>query len=133
MDRVLIDYQQSTKNRYKYPVQKYQGITENGERNRLSTEYQENLPLKVRPDNVFRFPTAASSKDNHIKHPAPFHKELPSYFINLLTDEGDVVLDVFSGIGTTGLGCKDRTYIGFEMNEKYSEFSKKRLMGEEWL
>ena len=94
------------------------------------------VPELVRPDNVFRFPTAGQSRDNTIRHPAPYHKELPTYFINLLTDEGDVVLDVFSGIGTTGLGCNNREYIGFELNEKYAEFSKKRLSGEEledWL
>ncbi len=87
------------------------------------------VPDKVRPDNVFRFPTAGQARDNTIRHPAPYHKELPTYFINLLTDEGDVVLDVFSGIGTTGLGCNNREYIGFELNEKYAEFSKKRLSG----
>ena len=94
------------------------------------------VPEKVRPDNVFRFQTAGASRDNTIRHPAPFNKELPTYFINLLTDEGDTVLDVFSGIGTTGLGCNDRNYIGIELNEKYAEFSKKRLNGEqleEWV
>lgn len=91
------------------------------------------VPDKVRPDNVFRFPTAGAARDNSIRHPAPYHKELPTYFINLLTDEGDTILDVFSGIGTTGLGCKDlnRQYIGMELNEKYAEFSKKRISGEE--
>jgi DNA modification methylase len=94
------------------------------------------VPDKVRPDNVFYFKSANAARDNTIRHPAPYHKELPSYFINLLTDEGDTILDVFSGIGTTGLGCNNRNYIGFELNEKYAEFSKKRLMGEEledWL
>jgi site-specific DNA-methyltransferase (adenine-specific) len=82
---------------------------------------------KVRPDNVFRFSTAASARDNTIRHPAPYHKDLPTYFINLLTDKGDTILDVFSGIGTTGLGCEERNYIGMELNEKYAEFSKERL------
>jgi site-specific DNA-methyltransferase (adenine-specific)/site-specific DNA-methyltransferase (cytosine-N4-specific) len=99
-------------------------------------DIERTLPELVRPDNVFRFSTAGAARDNTIKHPAPYHKELPTYFINLLTDEGDTILDVFSGIGTTGLGCNDRNYIGFELNEKYAEFSKKRLNGEEleeWL
>lgn len=96
------------------------------------------VPDKVRPDNVFRFSTAGQARDNTIRHPAPYHKELPTYFINILTDEGDVVLDVFSGIGTTGMSCKDlnRQYIGMELNDKYAEFSKKRISGEEleeWL
>lgn len=90
------------------------------------------LPELVRPDNVFRFPTAGLARDNHIKHPAPYHKKLPEYFINLLTDEGDVVLDPFSGIGTTGIPCKEtnRKYIGYELNEKYYNFSIERLNGE---
>jgi len=86
----------------------------------------------VRPDNVVRFSTAGASRDNHIKHPAPFHKELPLYYIKALTDENDVVLDPFSGIATTGLACKElnRDYIGYELNSDYVNFSRKRLTGE---
>jgi DNA modification methylase len=84
---------------------------------------------KVRPDNVVRFSTAASMRDNTIKHPAPYHKDLPLYYINLLTDAGDLVIDPFSGIGTTGIACKelDRNYIGYELNKTYADFSRKRL------
>lgn len=96
------------------------------------------VPDLVRPDNVFRFPTAAAARDNTIRHPAPFNQVLPEYFINLLTDEGDVVLDIFAGIGTTGLPCRDmnRKFIGYELNEKYCDFGNKRIGGEEldvWL
>lgn len=131
MDRVMIDYQKSSKDRYKYKLQKYQGVTIEGVRIR-DEGYVEKIPQKVRPDNVFRFATAAKSKDNLIKHPAPFHKELPLYFINLLTDQNDLVIDPFSGIATTGIACKElnRNYIGYELNEKYVEFSKKRLIGD---
>ena len=91
------------------------------------------IPDKVRPDNVVRFSTAGAARDNSIKHPAPFHKDLPMYYINLLTDEGDTVLDVFGGIMTTGLACKElnRNFIGMELNEKYAEFGNKRINGEE--
>lgn len=91
------------------------------------------VPLLVRPDNVFRFATAGASRDNTIRHPAPFNKELPEYFIKFLTDEGDLVLDVFSGIGTTGVACKElnRDYIGYELNPQYVEFSIKRINGED--
>jgi site-specific DNA-methyltransferase (adenine-specific)/site-specific DNA-methyltransferase (cytosine-N4-specific) len=127
MDRVMEEPAQTTKDRAKHSWSILNhGETKDGERKNKKTLEGYN-PDKVRPDNVFRFPTAGLARDNTIRHPAPYHKDLPTYFINLLTDEGDVVLDVFSGIGTTGLGCKDRQYIGFEMNEKYAEFSKKRL------
>lgn len=87
----------------------------------------------VRPDNVFRFATAGTERDNHIKHPAPFNKELPKYFINLLTDEGDLVIDVFGGIGTTNIGAKElnRRHISYELNPKYVEFGNNRIEGKE--
>jgi len=80
-----------------------------------------------------RFHTAGHARDNTIKHPAPFYKDLPAYYINLLTDEGDMVIDIFGGIMTTGLSCKelDRDFIGIELNEKYAEFGIKRINGDE--
>jgi len=137
MDRVLEDTNIETKKRFernnvfKPHGEIIDGIRIYGERNLIVKD-------KVRPDNVFRFPTAGAARDNHIKHPAPFHRQLPEYFIKLLTDEGDLVVDIFSGIGTTGLPCKDmnRFYLGFELNGKYAEFSRQRLNGEEleeWL
>lgn len=155
MDRVLEEPKESTNQRYKYDMTNGQGQVingvrekkvvkrkrsgyiqkENGETERIG--YYEPIPDldrhpdKVRPDNVFKFSTAASARDNLIKHPAPFHRELPLYFINLLTDELDIVLDPFSGIATTGLACKElnRDYIGYELNETYNDFAKKRLDG----
>jgi len=42
------------------------------------------------------------------------------------------ILDPFSGIATTGVACNElnRNYIGYELNEEYAEFSRKRLNGE---
>lgn len=129
MDRVMKEPAESYKQRSKTPVA-VDRIVIDGERIKPRKMVESD---KVRPDNVVRFSTAAAARDNTIKHPAPYYKDLPLYYINLLTDEGDVVLDVFSGIGTTGLACKElnRDYIGIELNEKYAEFSKKRIDGEE--
>jgi site-specific DNA-methyltransferase (adenine-specific) len=133
MERALKEPAKATSDRAKYQwTVKNHGTIQDGERVKEKTiDYSSQLKNGIRPDNVFRFPTAGLARDNTIRHPAPYHKELPTYFINLLTDEGDTILDVFSGIGTTGLGCNDRNYIGFELNEKYAEFSKKRLNGEQ--
>jgi site-specific DNA-methyltransferase (adenine-specific)/site-specific DNA-methyltransferase (cytosine-N4-specific) len=150
MDRVLKEPAKATSDRAKYPWQpKGNGDIVDGERtNKKPIKIRKTskkvdltgsscdefvdryVPEKVRPDNVFRFPTAGLARDNTIRHPAPYHKELPSYFIKLLTDEGDTILDVFSGIGTTGVSCRElnRDYIGMELNEKYAEFSKQRIM-----
>ena len=130
MDRVMEPAADSFRNRLKSPINNDTEIID-GERKRnmvMRNDYQ-----MVRPDNVFRFLTAGQARDNAIRHPAPYHKELPSYFINLLTDEGDTILDVFGGIMTTGVACNEignRTFIGFELNKKYAEFGIKRINGD---
>ena len=128
MDRVMKEQKEITKKRLKSPMvlKSHQQIIEGirGSETTINTQ-----PDKVRPDNVFRFSTASASRDNLIHHPAPFHKELPCYFINLLTDKGDTILDVFAGIGTTGLCCEDRNFIGYELNPIYADFANERLDG----
>jgi DNA modification methylase len=130
MDRVLQEPNPTYSKRLETPINDFSNVID-GERQMVMKKVE--VKDKVRPDNVVRFSTAGAARDNSIKHPAPYHKDLPLYYINLLTDEGDVVLDVFSGIGTTGMACKElnRDYIGMELNEKYAEFSEKRINGEE--
>jgi len=143
MDRALKEPAKATSDRakYKWDITNH-GEVNNGERSEkkiMKLKYltgstsETELPFLIRPDNVVRFHTAGHARDNTIKHPAPFYKDLPKYYINLLTDENDLCVDIFSGIATTGLACKElsRQYIGFELNEKYAEFSKKRMEGEE--
>jgi DNA modification methylase len=129
MDRVLQDTKIETKQRFeRNGLFKPQGDIIDGFR-KYNTERKSLVKDKVRPDNVFRFKTAGAARDNHIKHPAPYHKDLPEYFIKFLTDEGDTVIDIFSGIGTTGIPCIElnRDYIGYELNKDYADFSRKRL------
>ena len=127
MDRVLEEPKNPKNNKMVYTT----GFANKSKEGYVKPNNIRTLPDKVRPDNIFHFRTAGQARDNDIRHPAPFHRELPEYFINLLTDENDVVLDVFSGIGTTGLPCRDldRNYIGFELNPTYADFSIKRLNG----
>jgi len=62
-------------------------------------------------------------------HPAAFPEELPRRLIDQLTYEGDVVLDPFSGIGTTCSVAKQmkRHYIGIEISEKYHNTALQRI------
>ena len=54
-------------------------------------------------------------------HPARFPKELPEYFIRMLTNPGDLVLDPFAGSCVTGAVAErlDRRWICCELNEDY--------------
>lgn len=76
------------------------------------------------PNNVFNF-----SKPSGEKHPAPYHVELPSFFIKALTDKNDIVLDPFMGSGTTGLAANilDRRWIGYEINPEYIKLAEIKL------
>ena len=69
------------------------------------------------------------SPDKNNPHPATFPVELPLNCIHMTTDPGDVVLDPFSGSGTTGVasimcGCE---YIGFEISENYVNLANERI------
>ena len=135
MDRVMLEPAELTKSRAKYDwsVTNHGEVKDGVRGDKKSISYDKILQNGVRPDNVFRFRTAGYARDNTIRHPAPFYKELPEYFINLLTDEGDVVMDTFAGIGTTGIPCKElnRIFIGYELNDKYVEFGNNRINGDE--
>lgn len=63
------------------------------------------------------------------QHPASFPPELIEKFISFFTKKGQYVLDPFLGIGSTMVACfnLDRNGIGIELNEKYAEYSKKRV------
>jgi DNA modification methylase len=62
-------------------------------------------------------------------HFATFPLEIPELCIKAGSREGDIVLDPFSGAGTTGVACikHRRKYIGIELNPEYIEISKTRL------
>lgn len=62
-------------------------------------------------------------------HPAMFPKELPKRLIKLFSWKGATVLDPFSGLGTTGVVCRElgRKYIGIEMDLGYCEKSIERI------
>jgi site-specific DNA-methyltransferase (adenine-specific) len=81
------------------------------------------------PTTVMRFNGAGTIRNSGAKHPAPFHPDLPRWFIEWLTDEGDVVLDPFLGGGTTAFVAKGmaRKYLGFELNENYKPLIEQRL------
>lgn len=80
---------------------------------------------KVYPTNVLHLATECSNKN----HSAVFPLDLPKWFIRLFTKEGDIVLDPFSGSGTTALAAVElcRYYIGIDVQDKYIKDSLKRL------
>jgi site-specific DNA-methyltransferase (cytosine-N4-specific) len=63
-------------------------------------------------------------------HPARFPEALPEFFIEMLTDPGDLVLDIFSGSNTTGEVAHrmGRQWISVETDLTFAAVSAVRFM-----
>ena len=79
----------------------------------------------VFPTNVLHLATECSFKE----HSAPFPVELPEWFIKLFSQEGDLILDPFSGSGTTAIAAAKlgRNYLGIEILEEYCQIAVEKL------
>ncbi len=72
-------------------------------------------------------------KSNHVEknsaHPCQFPIELAERCILAFSNEGDTIMDPFSGTGSTGCAAvfHDRKFIGVECNQEYVEISRERI------
>lgn len=66
------------------------------------------------------------------KHPTQKPVALMEYLIRTYTNDGETVLDNCMGSGTTGVACSNtgRKFIGIEMDEKYFDIAKNRILGD---
>lgn len=64
------------------------------------------------------------------RHPARFPEELPRFFIKMLTQPGDLVLDIFAGSNTTGAMAElfHRKWMAIDSNHEYLKSSVLRFL-----
>ncbi len=64
------------------------------------------------------------------RHPARFPEDIPAFFIKFLTDEGDLVLDIFAGSNTTGVAAERlrRRWLAFDSSHEYLRASVLRFV-----
>jgi len=97
----------------------------------------EDTVMSESPSDMLKFGNN-SANDNYITrcreagipaHPARFPSALPEFFIKLLTEEHDLVLDPFAGSNTTGATAERlrRRWLAIEAVESYWEASKFRF------
>lgn len=78
--------------------------------------------LLERGNNESNSEYIAACRQHGLKvHPARFPMALPEFYINFLTDEGDVVIDPFAGSNTTGCVAEKlaRRWLSFELEREY--------------
>ena len=63
------------------------------------------------------------------KHKAVMKQEVADWFIEKFTRDGDLVLDCFMGLATTGIACQkyNRNFLGIELDKDYFEIAKERI------
>jgi len=85
----------------------------------LSNDIEKNI------NDVFEISLVA----NKTEHIAPFPPNLIKNLIQIGTNEGDIILDIFAGSGTTSLVAKNlnRKSISIELNKNYCNIIKNRL------
>lgn len=85
-------------------------------------------------DSTTRYPRSVqffrSDKQKLSLHPTQKPVALMEYLIKSYTEKNQIVLDFCMGSGTTGQACinSDRKFIGIELEEKYFQIAKERLV-----
>jgi site-specific DNA-methyltransferase (adenine-specific)/site-specific DNA-methyltransferase (cytosine-N4-specific) len=84
-------------------------------------------PDMVRPSTLLHLEPEFSP--NPSKHPARFPVALPTFFINLQTKRGQMVVDPFGGTGTTALAAEKlgRRWLVAEIDPKYAAVIPERF------
>lgn len=118
---------------YNPQMQKGKPYTEKG--NRKETSNQQKLGIKqITPKNNTgtRYPNQTiffPNGNNFNIHPTQKPLALFDYIIKTYTNENDLVLDCFSGSGTTAVACHNlhRRFICIEKDPEYAKASQERL------
>ena len=85
--------------------------------------------LSFVPHNKIQNSIVNDKPEYNIKHPTVKPIKLFEYLISLCSNSGDVILDPFSGSGTTAVACHNtnRQFICIEIDPEYHNISVERL------
>jgi site-specific DNA-methyltransferase (adenine-specific) len=83
-------------------------------------------------NNIWRYNNGKgfTTRDDYAyQHPAMFPEALARDHIKSWSNEGDIVIDPFTGAGTTPAIAReeDRKFIGYEIDKKYYEIAQRRI------
>jgi len=125
IDAVRIPYGNHT---LKYPVHP-QAATSNFGNGKSRKEHWSPNPLGAKPKDVIEIPTTNNGMEEKTPHPTQKPEELLRKLILAASDEGQVVLDPFSGSGTTLVVAEQlgRKWLGCDNNSEYNSWAIERL------
>lgn len=136
MDSVRIPYGEHT---LKYPAHP-QAKTSNFGNGKKRDQWMPN-PLGAKPKDVIEIPTTCNGMNEKTPHPTQKPEELLRKLVLSASDSGELVVDPFSGSGTTLVVAEQlgRRWLGCELSTEYNEWSidrldnVRRMSEEEWI
>tara|TARA_B100000963_G_scaffold71590_1_gene59780 strand:- start:1353 stop:2276 length:924 start_codon:yes stop_codon:yes gene_type:complete len=80
-------------------------------------------------NNYYNFIEARNNDGKVEGHEATFSTDFASFFIDLYSKENEIVLDNFSGTGTTPYASSkmNRQYIGIDLVEKFCDYARNKI------
>lgn len=99
------------------------------EKHTFNYQFMKELNGDKQMRSYWQIPTTPKREKSFGKHPTQKPKELLYRCIMASTNEGDLVLDPFSGSGTTGLVAieNNRRFIGIEIEQDYITIAQNRI------
>jgi adenine-specific DNA-methyltransferase len=85
-------------------------------------------PLGKNPGDMWAVPNVKSKHKEKTAHPCQFPVAIPQRLIRALTKPGEIVLDPFAGVSSTGIAAalEKRRFLGCEIAQKYAVLGIKR-------
>ncbi|MGH9845236.1 MAG: DNA-methyltransferase [Blastocatellia bacterium] len=125
VDAVRIPYGNHT---LKYPSHPQAETSNFGNGKQREEDWQPH-PLGAKPKDVFEIPTTCNGMGEKTPHPTQKPEELLRKLILAASDEGQIVLDPFSGSGTTLVVAEqlNRRWLGCDLNVEYNQWAIQRL------
>jgi len=125
IDDVRIPYSNHT---LKYPLHPQAETSQYGNNGKRKDIWVPN-PRGAKPKDVIEVPTTCNGMGEKTPHPAQKPEELLRKIILASSNEGDIVLDPFSGSGTTLVVAEqlNRRWLGCEISSEYNSWAIKRL------
>jgi site-specific DNA-methyltransferase (adenine-specific) len=101
----------------------------NDKRNKNRHKYSYLYPNYISKDIAYGTEVFGSPKSKKIFHPNAKNEKLIRFFVELTTQEKEVVFDPFMGSCTTGTACvkSGRSFTGCELDAKYFEMSCNKI------
>lgn len=114
-----------------FSIDKMQGFKTFTELKPIDVQFKKDLPstFNLWEGNKYKSNILKYRKDYDGYHPTQKPVLLLEDLIKTFSNEGDTVVDLTMGSGSTGVACKNtnRNFIGFEMDETYYNVAKKRI------